>query len=112
MDRTRKMGNSVTDLMEIYDRTSSGHWFDKSTMKFFNTRLPGDFRRLDDKRALFISTEQGPSMPRRASVRIAVITDYEREDGDMVSKVDIDTVGEFNKMTPDKARKFMKEWVG
>lgn len=113
MDFTKKMPDSVNDLERLYQDTDSGHWFDKSTMKFFKCRLPGDFRRIDDKTALFISTEQGPSGgPRRATVRIARIVDFPRDGGDMISRVEIDTVGLFNKMTMNEAKKFMEAWNG
>lgn len=110
MDFTKKMPWTVTELQNLYEDTSSGHWFDKDTMRFFKTRLPGDFRRLDDKTALFISTEQGPmdGSKRRATVRIATIVDQEREGGDMVSKVEIETLGDFNQLH-ERSCKLMPE---
>lgn len=108
---TKQMPWNIDELQNIYERTDSGHWFDKDTMRFFKTRLTPYFRRIDDKTALFITTEQGPfeGSKRKASIRRATIEDFERENGDLVSRVNIETVGDFNSLTVYRARQIMKE---
>lgn len=111
MDFTYKMVTRVDCLEELYKNTNSGHWFDRDTMRFFNTRLPGDFKRLNDKTALFISTEKNGANKRQATLRLATIVDLPRENGDMVSKVNIDTIGEFNVMSLYMARKMLNAFT-
>jgi hypothetical protein len=109
MDRTIKMGYTSQDLINIYKHTGSGYFFSPDTMRFFKSRVTGLFKRLDDKTALFVTTEKGPmpDSPRRATVRLARIIDSVREDGDLVSKVEIDTMHNFNQLTMYKARKLL-----
>ncbi len=66
------------------NKAVGGHWFDRSTMRFFDTRIEGGLR----YGRYFITSEQftgssGISEPRKYTVRAA------RENGD------IDTIGEF-----------------
>jgi hypothetical protein len=91
-------------LQDLYEQTKSGYWFSKDTMRVFNSRITEHFRRIDDKTALFISTELGPLAQgrRRATVRIARITE--------TGKIDIGTVGDFNRMSLPIAVKFMKAY--
>jgi hypothetical protein len=53
------IANNVQSLKDQYKNLSSGHWFDDGSMRFFNTRLTSQYRKLDDKTALFITTERG-----------------------------------------------------
>ena len=95
---------SIEELKSDYEYTSQGHWFSKYTMRFFKTRLTGNFREICPHVYGFISTEQGPTTgsPRRATVRIAKVT----PSADMFCGYDItiETYGEFNKLTLPKAR--------
>lgn len=109
MNRTKKMPYTVEDLRNLYQSTASGHWFDADTMRFFKSRILGDFKRLDDKTGLFITTERGPNGQRSATVRRVKIVDRIRNDGDTVSSLTIETVEPFNELTIYKARKLMKE---
>ncbi len=111
MKFTKKMPWTVEELKNVYEQTDSGHWFERGTMRFFKTRLTPYFRRIDDKTALFITTEQGPAegSTRKATIRRATIEDTPRSNGDMISKVSIETVGEFNSLTVYKAKQLMKE---
>lgn len=74
---------SINDLENHYKRNDGGHWFDKATMKFFNSRL-SDAIYYGKKHIYFVSSEVNPSGVRRYSVR-----KYNPEE------IEIYTVGEF-----------------
>lgn len=103
------------ELANQYQYLSSGHWFDKDTMRFFKSRLTDNYQRLSDTEALFITTERGPDDVRRATIRRAKLVKYVREsDGRECEKITIDTVGEFNKLTLAQAKRKMKgysQWL-
>lgn len=109
IDFTKKMPWGTDELVRLYRDTGSGHYFDKDTMRFFRSRVTGNFRRISDKEALFITTERGPcaDSKRLATIRRARIVDYKREGGDLVSRVEIETVGEFNSLTLPRAKRIM-----
>lgn len=67
------------ELINQYNDLSSGHFFNKDTMRFFGSRVTENYRRLSETEALFITTEQGPSGVRLATVRLATLSDYVRE---------------------------------
>lgn len=75
------------------NRDKGHHWFDPSTLRFFRSRFG---KRVYGAR-YFVSSEQGPGMPRRYSVRIA------HDDGRVC------TVGEFNSMTRSEAHTFARK---
>jgi len=108
MDRSKSMPWTVEEMMRLYAETNSGHFFDRDTMRFFKSRVLGDFRRLDDKTGLFITTERGPNGRRAATVRRVKIVDRIRDDGDTVSNLTIETVEPYNELTVYKARKLMR----
>lgn len=110
MDFTKKMPYSSQELVCLYDETSSGHYFDKDTMRFFKSKVTGNFKRMDDKTAYFITTEKGPmgESKRLATLRKAIIVDHVRENGELVSKINIETVGDFNQMSLLKAKKALE----
>ena len=109
MDRTKTMPWTVEEMINLYEKTDSGYFFSPDTMRFFKSRVLGDFRRLDDKNGLFITTERGPNGRRSATVRRVKIVDSIRNDGDTVSNLTIETVEPYNELTIYKARKLMKE---
>jgi hypothetical protein len=88
---------SVNELIDVYNATRSGHFFDPDTMRFFRSRVSGRFKRVSDRMAYFITTERGPveGSKRRASIRRAEVTPQ--------GKIAINTVGEFNRMTLQQA---------
>lgn len=97
---------SSKELINQYQYLSSGHFFDRDTMRFFNSRLTGNYRRIDDYTALFITTEKGPSGERKATIREAKFVTYEREsDGRHCQKIEINTIGEFNAMSLAQAKR-------
>jgi hypothetical protein len=58
----------IGEIIEIYNPGPGSHWFDPGTKRFFRTRLgrrgyrgPGG--------TYFVTSEQGPRMPRRYTVR-------------------------------------------
>lgn len=75
--------NTVTDLKREYYRKSSGHWFDKDTMRFFRSRVGDKIY----ENYYFISSEQfNDRSPRLYTIRKFFIKE---------GKIYIDTVGEF-----------------
>lgn len=103
------MPYNVEDLIRLYEETSSGFFFSKDTMRFFKSRVTSNFRRIDDKRALFITTEQCANKQRMATIRIAELVDYAREDGRTCHKIQISTSPQngFNKLTLAQAKRVM-----
>lgn len=75
---------TVEDLKKDYYRKTTGHWFDKDTMRFFASLLSDTLIYYPDgSKILFVSSELGPNQPkRRYSIR-----EYTVESGR------IDTVG-------------------
>ncbi len=104
---------SIDDLKYNYERTSQGHWFEKSGMKFFRTKLTSHFRKVNDYTFLFVTTEQfvssrGESSPRMATLRLCTIEiDKSRHCG---YKMNIETIGDFNSMSISQAKTKMKQW--
>lgn len=101
------------ELITQYNYLSSGHFFDPDTMRFFKSRVTDNYARLDDKTALFITTEQAPhSGDRRATIRIAELVEYVREsDGRICHKIEIRTLSEFNTLTLSQAKRAMNNYV-
>lgn len=94
------------DLKNYYNYTSSGHFFDKDTMRFFNSSLTSHFKRLNNLECLFITSERQGTNPRYYTVRRAIIVN-KYEYSDTLKKVNIDTLGEFNTLTLAQAKKLM-----
>lgn len=78
---------NLHDLENHYRRLTGGHWFDPSSMRFFNTRLSNELLH-DGGKFYFVSSEQqsgwGGDYPRMYSIRT-----YDPVTGQ------IETVGEF-----------------
>lgn len=75
---------SMASVREEYRKKQpEGHWFDRDTMDFFKTILPGSAVKRGSH-TYFVTSEQGPSMKRKYSVRVM------DKDGN------INTVGDFN----------------
>jgi hypothetical protein len=104
-----KIAYDSLELVNQYNQTSSGHFFDRGTMRFFNSKLTSNYKRLDDNNALFITTEKSPwENTRKATVRHAELVKYTREHDDRVCyKLVINTVGEFNTLSLYQAKKLM-----
>ena len=98
---------SSMDLVNQYQELNSGHFFDKNTMRFFNSRMTGNYKRVDDSTAYFITTERGPSGKRLATIRRAELVSYVRDDERVCFKIVIATKGEFNKLLLGMAKKEM-----
>jgi len=87
--------NHVTDIRAEYQsRRPQGHFFDPGTMRFFKSRVCGIVTQTPDA-VYFLTSEKGPhaNSPRRYSARVMAL------DGD------IETIGEFNKLTRRAAEK-------
>lgn len=52
-------------------RDAGSHWFDPDTLRFFKSRVAREAYLGADGRWYFISSEQGPRMPRKYTVRAA-----------------------------------------
>ncbi len=101
---------STQELVAQYKQLSSGHFFDADTMRFFKSRITGNYRRLSDTEALFITTEKGPDNVRKATIRRATLVKYIREsDGRECEKIIIDTMGDFYKLNLAQAKRLMKK---
>ena len=95
----------IEDLINQYQRLSSGHFFDSDTMRFFNSRLTNQYKRVNDSEAFFITTVKGPNGIRLATIRHARLVEYIREsDNRKCKKIQINTFGEFNKLTLAQAK--------
>lgn len=99
--------SNIDDLVSNYKYTSQGHFFDKDTMRFFNSRLTSHFRRLNDSTYVFITTECNFDKTKRfATLRTClVIPDKDKHCG---YKMHINTYGEFNVYTLSKAKTILK----
>jgi hypothetical protein len=94
---------SVQDLLNYYDYSASGHFFKPETMRYFKSRVLTDFKSIGNDEYLFITTEQCHEV-RRATLRKASIVKVDTFRG---YKINIETIGDFNVMTPARARKEM-----
>src|SRR5271166_1281025 len=84
---------AIDTIIREYGPGQGRHWFDRDTMRFFKTRLPqGGYTSVDGKRVYFVTSEHGPHMPRKYSVRV-----WDRETRG------IGTMGEFNSYTSRSA---------
>lgn len=48
----------IDQLVKDYKWTSSGHFFDKDTMRFFKSKTTSMYKRIDDTTAYFVTTEK------------------------------------------------------
>lgn len=105
-----KIAYGSDELIIQYNYLSSGHFFDKDTMRFFKSRITGNYRRLSNTEALFITTERGPleGSKRLATIRRAKLVTYIREsDNRECQKITINTEGEFNSLSLAQAKRIM-----
>lgn len=82
--------NSIHDI-EIASRNVGSHWFDKSTKRFFRSRILS-YVFQGQGGIYFVSSEQGPS-----GVRAFTVRKFKPEDAD------ISTFGPFNEMSRERA---------
>ena len=94
---------SMSEIRAIYNPGEGRHWFDRSSMRFFRTKLPRYGYRANDGTIYFVTSEQfvdsrGNADPRRYSVRKMTVNHFTTEDEykQHSTEVDISTVGEFN----------------
>jgi len=104
------------ELVNQYNYLSSGHFFDKDTMRFFSSRVTDQYRRLSDTEALFITTEINKDFQtnRKATIRRATLVEYVRESDQRVCyKINIETVGDFQQHENiGSAKKAMRNYLG
>ena len=58
----------IREIRETYDPGPGRHWFDPDTMRFFKTRM-GRWGYRGPGGTYFVTSEQGPGMPRLYTVR-------------------------------------------
>lgn len=71
-------------VQALYDRHVGGHWFDRATMVFFGTKLPG-YALVADDGHYFITSERNPSGKTAFTIRRQNKADFK-----------IKTVGDFH----------------
>lgn len=106
----QSMSYGPEELRDFYNRSGSGHFFDKETMRFFASRLCSEFVRLSDTEALFLTSEKACfNDPKRVyTVRRAVIVPSESGLGS--GKVRIDSVNEASRVSRSEAVRFMRQF--
>lgn len=52
------IANNSDDLISQYNNLKSGHFFDKDTMRFFKSRVLSFFQKIDNSRAIFLTSEK------------------------------------------------------
>jgi hypothetical protein len=84
---------TIDDIRSANERIGH-HFFDRATLRFFSSRILDDvFPAADGSGSYFATSERGPGMPRRYTVRLA------RSDGSVV------TAGEFQAYGSARAAK-------
>ena len=100
--------NNIDQLITTSERLG-GHFFDKDTMKFFNSRVLSDLYRVDDSKGYFVTSERYEDEPRTYSVRYYVVTHDDEKNSDYI---DISSVDEgFRLATAYQAKKMAKEFA-
>ena len=91
----------MSDIKNKYKEINpEGHWFDKSTMEFFKSKLP-EYGFLHKERLFFISSESAPESIRKYTVR------------ELGKNGNINTIGYFNSHTSSRtAKKELKDYLG
>ena len=98
----------IDSLVTDYKFTSSGHFFDRDTMRFFKSRLTSHYKRVSDFEAYFVTTEKRcfDDHTRVASVRR--VTMYETDDnGYKRRKYRIETVDGLHGVSLYTAKKYL-----
>lgn len=100
--------NNIDQLITTSERLG-GHFFDKETMRAFNSRVLSDLYRVDDSRGYFVTSERYDEEPRTYSVRYYVVIHDHEENSD---RVDIGSVDEgYQLPTSYQAKKMAKEFA-
>lgn len=101
--------NNIDQLITTSERLGS-HFFDKETMRFFNSRILSDLYRVDDSRGYFVTSERfSYNTPRTYSVRYYVVIHNNDENSD---RIDIGAIDEgYQLPTPYQAKKMAKEFA-
>jgi len=107
---SKPMPYNVDDMIKLYKDLHSGFWFNRATMRYWKCEILDDFRRIDDKTALFISSEPDITsykLVRRYTVRKAtlrVIDDEGRQ------KMDIDNVSPYCELSKHLAKNILADY--
>lgn len=88
------------EIVNHYNATKRGHWFNKETMRFFRSRLSTSGYLHGDNYYFISSEKDGFGAPRRYTVRM------------MTQAGNIENVGPFNRLTRTQARKLLAETMG
>lgn len=85
----------TTEDLKDLARQHNNHFFNPSTMRFFNSRASKYVRMLNPDRGLFVTSEKYEDEPRKYTVRIFTINPYQDQYGATQLRIDIDSFGEF-----------------
>lgn len=101
--------NNINQLITTSERLG-GHFFDKETMRAFNSRILSDLYRVGDSEGYFVTSERFDyDTPRTYTVRYYVVIHNDEENSD---RVDIGTVyGGYQLGSAYLAKKKAKELV-
>lgn len=78
---------TIDDIRSANERIGH-HFFDRATLRFFSSRILDDvFPAADGSGSYFATSERGPGMPRRYTVRLA------RPDGSVVTAGEVQAYG-------------------
>lgn len=99
---------NIYHLVDDYKYTSSGHFFDRDTMRFFKSRLTSHYKRVSDFEAYFVTTEKRcfDDCTRVASVRRVTMHEIE-DDGYKRRKYKIETVDGLHGVSLYTAKKYL-----
>ncbi len=95
--------DGIVTIQEIKSHTN-GHFFDAGSTRFFNSRYPQTGIRKGDK-AYFITSEQFIGSEGHHAPRLYTIRQLDYKTGD------VDTVGDFNKLTKSQAQTALKNLI-
>lgn len=97
---------NIDHLVHDYKYTSSGHFFDRDTMRFFKSRLTSHYKRVSDCKAYFVTTEKRcfEDNTRVASVRSVTLKPEKNGYG---RKYSIETVEGLHGVTLYMAKKYV-----
>jgi len=96
---------TVTDMIDDYKFTGSGHFFNDEIMRFFKSRVSSEFKQVSSNEYLFVTSERGPHHDARVfTVRKATVT----VDENGKRRIGIDTMDEYQFTTRARCIGFIK----
>lgn len=81
--------NNIDQLITTSERLG-GHFFDKETLRFFNSRILSDLLRVNDSSGYFVTSERYGDGPRAYSVRYYEVTHNDETNSDYLDIGSVD----------------------